>query len=50
MKIVGVVRVKLNNERLPGKNTKPFDNGEPLIRYILTTLSMAVLSFGTAMQ
>jgi CMP-N-acetylneuraminic acid synthetase len=39
MKIVGVVPVKLNNERLPGKNTKPFDNGEPLIHYILTTLS-----------
>jgi CMP-N-acetylneuraminic acid synthetase len=39
MKIVGLVPIKLNNERLPGKNTKPFDNGEPLIHYILTTLS-----------
>jgi CMP-N-acetylneuraminic acid synthetase len=39
MKIIGVVPVKLNNERLPGKNTKAFDNGEPLIHYILNTLS-----------
>jgi CMP-N-acetylneuraminic acid synthetase len=38
-KIVAVVPVKLNNERLPGKNTKTFDNGEPLIHYILTTLA-----------
>jgi CMP-N-acetylneuraminic acid synthetase len=38
-KIVAVVPVKLNNERLPGKNTKSFDNGEPLIHYILATLA-----------
>ena len=29
----------MNNERLPGKNTKAFDNGEPLVHYILHTLS-----------
>ncbi|MDR0643419.1 MAG: hypothetical protein LBG05_00695 [Treponema sp.] len=39
MKVIALVPVKLNNERLPGKNTKPFDNGEPLIHYILTTLA-----------
>ena len=38
MKTVAFVPVKLNNERLPGKNTKPFRNGEPLIYYILHTL------------
>lgn len=37
MKTVAVVPVKLNNERLPGKNTKPL-NGIPLIKYILSTL------------
>lgn len=39
MKIVAFVPIKMNNERLPGKNTKAFDNGEPLIHYILDTLS-----------
>lgn len=39
MKIVAFVPIKMNNERLPGKNTKSFDNGEPLIYYILNTLS-----------
>lgn len=38
MKIVAFVPIKMNNERLPGKNTKSFDNGEPLIHYILNTL------------
>ena len=38
MKTVAFVPVKLNNERLPGKNTKPFHNGDPLICYILRTL------------
>ena len=38
MKIVAFVPIKMNNERLPGKNTKSFDNGEPLIYYILDTL------------
>ena len=37
-KIVAFVPVKLNNERLPGKNTRTFENGEPLICYILRTL------------
>lgn len=39
MKTVAFVPIKMNNERLPGKNTKSFDNGEPLIYYILNTLS-----------
>jgi len=38
MKIVAIVPIKLNNERLPGKNTKRFDDGTPLISFILTTL------------
>lgn len=38
-KLVAFIPVKLNNERLPGKNTKSFSNGEPLITYILRTLS-----------
>lgn len=40
-KIVAFVPVKLSNERLPGKNTKAFENGEPLISYILKTLCAA---------
>lgn len=40
-KVVAFVPVKLNNERLPGKNTKPFRGGEPLITYILHTLKEA---------
>ena len=39
MKIVAFVPLKLNNERLPDKNTKRFDNGEPLVKYILDTLN-----------
>ena len=38
MKKVAFVPIKLNNERLPGKNTKEFSNGVPLISYILNTL------------
>lgn len=38
MKVVAVVPMKLNNERLSNKNTKAFDNGEPLCNYILKTL------------
>ena len=30
--------MKLNNRRLPQKNTKPFTNGKPLCYYILSTL------------
>ena len=38
MKVVAFVPVKLNNERLPGKNTKVFEDGTPLISLILNTL------------
>lgn len=38
MKTIAVVPMKLNNERLPHKNTKEFDNGKPLCYYILDTL------------
>lgn len=38
MKIVAIVPMKLNNRRLPQKNTKPFHNGRPLCYYILSTL------------
>ena len=38
MKIVAIVPIKLNNERLPGKNTKMLGD-RPLISYILETLS-----------
>lgn len=38
MKITAVVPMKLNNRRLPQKNTKPFTNGKPLCYYILSTL------------
>ena len=38
MKTVAVVPMKLNNRRLPQKNTKCFTNGRPLCQYILSTL------------
>ncbi len=38
MKIVAIVPMKLNNRRLPKKNTKSFTNGKPLCQYILSTL------------
>jgi CMP-N-acetylneuraminic acid synthetase len=38
MKVVAYVPMKLNNERMPNKNTKAFDNGQPLLTYILQTL------------
>lgn len=38
MKIVAIVPMKLNNQRLPQKNTKCFSNGKPLCHYILSTL------------
>lgn len=38
MKVVAVVPMKLNNRRLPQKNTKRFTNGNPLCYYILETL------------
>ena len=39
VKVVAFVPVKLNNERLPNKNTKTFDNGKPLIFYTLDTIT-----------
>lgn len=38
MKIVAVVPMKLNNQRLPQKNIKRFTEGNPLCQYILDTL------------
>lgn len=38
MKTVAVVPMKLNNRRLPQKNTRSFTNGKPLCHYILSTL------------
>ena len=38
MKTVAIVPMKLNNRRLPQKNTKCFKNGKPLCYYILSTL------------
>lgn len=38
MKVAAFVPVKLNNERAPGKNTKRFDDGTPLITHFLKTL------------
>lgn len=37
-KIVAVVPMKLNSQRLPQKNIRPFTNGRPLCYYILDTL------------
>lgn len=38
MKTVAFVPIKLNNERLPGKNLKKFSDGTPLVKIILTKL------------
>lgn len=38
MKVVAFVPIKLNNQRTPGKNTKCFDDGSPLITVFLKTL------------
>lgn len=38
MKVVALIPLKLNNERCPGKNTRAFNNGKPLVTYILETL------------
>ncbi len=38
MKVIAVVPIKLNNQRLPNKNIKKFTNGKPLCHYILSTL------------
>lgn len=39
MKVAAFVPVKFNNERAPGKNTKRFDDGTPLITHFLKTLA-----------
>lgn len=36
-KVVAFVPMKLNNERLPGKNTKAFKGGKPLLTYTFLT-------------
>lgn len=41
MKVVALVPIKMNNERTPGKNTKLFDDGTPLIQFILKSLLKA---------
>lgn len=38
MRTVAFVPIKMNNERLPGKNTKILGDGKPLIQFILGTL------------
>lgn len=38
MKVIAIVPMKLNNRRLPQKNTKSFTNGNPLCYYVLSTL------------
>ncbi len=40
MRTVALVPIKMNNERTPGKNTKPFSDGTPLIHFILKTLKI----------
>ena len=34
MKTVALIPIKLSSERLPGKNTKPFFDGTPLMHFI----------------
>ena len=41
MKIVALVPIKMNNERVPGKNTKLLCDGTPLIQMILHALKDA---------
>jgi CMP-N-acetylneuraminic acid synthetase len=38
MKVVAFVPIKMTNRRTPGKNTKRFDDGTPLIHFILRKL------------
>lgn len=38
MRVVAFVPIKLNNQRLPGKNTRPL-NGRPLCSYLFETLA-----------
>jgi CMP-N-acetylneuraminic acid synthetase len=41
MKTVAVIPVKMNNERVPGKNTKLLYDGTPLIHCIMNTLKLS---------
>lgn len=34
MKTVAFIPIKMNNERTPGKNTKRFSDGTPLIYFV----------------
>lgn len=38
MKLVAFIPIKLNNERIPGKNIKPFSDGTPLLHFIQESL------------
>lgn len=38
MKTVAFIPIKLNNERTPGKNIKPFSDGTPLMYFVQKTL------------
>lgn len=38
MKTVALIPIKMNNERTPGKNTKCFDDGTPLMHFIQRAL------------
>lgn len=38
MRVVAYIPLKLNNERLPHKNTKPFYDGTPLVHFVQKTL------------
>ncbi|RGY94747.1 hypothetical protein [Clostridium sp. AM58-1XD] len=38
MKVVAMIPIKLNNQRLPGKNIKCFDDGTPLVHCIQRAL------------
>lgn len=42
MKTVAVIPIKMNNVRTPGKNTKPFSDGTPLIHCIQSALLNAL--------
>ena len=39
MKTAAFIPIKLNNERMPNKNTRLFSNGKPLMTYVLETLA-----------
>ncbi|GHV21937.1 N-acylneuraminate cytidylyltransferase [Spirochaetia bacterium] len=38
MKTTAFIPIKMNNERIPGKNTKEFSDGTPLIHFVQKTL------------